>query len=167
MDLVWGEYIPNWIAAVSTALALLAAGVAAYFAWRALRAENEREARRNAVGLSAWWVKGDVDGEEVWGIMICNDAVAVFHDIMIQAVGNSHKKAGRTIDFRTLPPGHFFVQSMPYTSDRPWGPKISLKDDAAFVPLTDADSRRVEAIHFTDTAARSWTWSHSNGLTAR
>ena len=108
-----------------------------------------------------------MNGQETWGIIIRNDALAVFHDIRVQAVSNEHKKARRMITVRTLPHGQFFVQSMPYGSDQPWGSTIALANDAKWVPLLDAESRRVEAIDFTDTSAHSWTWSHSRGLIAR
>jgi arabinogalactan oligomer/maltooligosaccharide transport system substrate-binding protein len=56
------DTLPDWIAAVSTYAAFLAAGVAVYFAWRAFRIEAKREARweldqrsAQASKVSAWY----------------------------------------------------------------------------------------------------------------
>lgn len=167
MDQLWGEYVPNWIAAVSTALALIAAGIAAVFAWRSLQRDASRDERSRALGLSAWWVTGILREKEVWGILISNSASTTFHDVSIRAVGNTHSKAKATIDLRTLPPGRYLVQSMPKTADQPWGAKVALTDDIALQPLTNANSRNVQSIDFTDSSALQWRWSPTSGLERR
>lgn len=167
MDQLWGEYIPNWIAAVSTALAFIAAGIAAVFAWRSLQRDTSRDERSRALGLSAWWVTGHLLDKEVWGILVSNSASTTFHDVSIRAVGNTHSKANATIDVRTLPPGRYLVQSMPKSADKPWGTKIALTDDVALQPLTNANTRNVQSIEFTDSSALQWRWSPTSGLERR
>lgn len=168
MDSVWGTYVPNWIAAVSTALALIAAGVAVHFAWRSIRGENQRELRQNAQGLASWWVNGrlghDATGKEVWGVVIRNASMSVFHEVQIDAVGNNHKKAGHPIAFRVLPPGEIFVQSNSYDASAPWGLPVLIPNGSALVPLMRADSRKVARIRFRDMAAHDLTWSPTGGL---
>lgn len=145
----------------------MAAAGAAYFAWRSLRSDDDREARRQASGLIAWWVHGPLERgggkAEVWGLIVYNSSPIVFQDVEIEAVGNSHKKAGKTIGFRTLPPGEFFVESMPYSAATAWGlPERVVNHDLS--PLTNADKRRVHSIRFTDMAARRWVWGAKTGL---
>jgi hypothetical protein len=164
VDQLWGEYVPNWIAAVSTALAFIAAGIAAMFAWRSLQGESKRDERRQAHGLSAWWVTGHFGERQVWGILISNSASATFHDVSIEAVGNDNPKAGRAIDLRTVPPGRYLVESLSKSSSRAWGSKVPIAHDTTMQPLMDANTRNVRSIDFTDSSGLRWRWTPSTGL---
>jgi hypothetical protein len=163
----WGEYVPNWFSAIFTGLGLIAASGAAFYAWRSIRHEDDREERRAASGLAAWWAHGSLEEREVWGIVVINTATAVFHDVMVTAAGNSNPKAAFPIPFRVLPPGTFFVESLPLGATKPWGTKQVLPAPDVLAPLTDADSRRVRRIEFRDSAGREWTWEPSAGLVRR
>ncbi|MGA0569045.1 hypothetical protein ACO2Q7_17075 [Rathayibacter sp. KR2-224] len=163
----WGEYIPNWLSAIFTGLGLIAASGAAFYAWRAITHEDDREERRAAAGLAAWWAHGDLDGKDVWGIVVINTAPAVFHDVQGTAAGNKNPKARYPIEFRVLPPGTFFVESLSIGAAKPWGVKQVLPAPDVLSPLTDADTRRVRRIDFRDSAGHEWTWEPTTGLARR
>lgn len=165
MNQFWGEYVPNWISAVSTALAFLAAGIAAYFAWHSLRRESWREERARALGLEAWWVDGELDGRKVWGVLVSNATTASFHEVEIEAVGGDNPKAGRAIRLKSLPPGRYFVESLAKTAEQPWADRILVPDEQFLRPLTQARTRNVRVLRFTDSSGIRWQWELRSGLT--
>lgn len=164
MDQFWGEYVPNWIAAVSTALAFIAAGTAAYFAWHSLRQDAWREERARALGLEAWWVEGTSGGRRVWGVLVSNATSANFHDVEIEAAGGNNPKAGQPIQMINLPPGRYFVESLPKVSDQPWAHRVSVSDEDRLQPLAQARTRNVRLLKFTDSTGTRWQWELGSGL---
>lgn len=154
MDQVWGIFVPAWIAALSVLLGLVAAPVAAVFAWRALRGALERDERATAYGLSAWWVGGEVDGNDQWGVILSNSSSAVSQDVNVLTRGNKHPFGEKPITIRTAPPGHYFVRSMPRANPYSWGPHASVRDLEQFNPLTATEEWSVSEMTFTDLAAR-------------
>lgn len=163
MDRLWGEYVPNWIAAIGTAGALLAAILAAYFAWRSLRHQQGADRTQRAAGLSAWWVDGLLDGRQVWGVVVSNTSDAVFRNVSISPVVNDIGNQSR-IRFTALPPGRYFVESLAKIEPRVWASEISLRDDQGLRPVTDANKRNIREITYTDPSANRWVWSPDDGL---
>lgn len=163
MDRLWGEYVPNWIAAIGTAGALFAAILAAYFAWRSLRHQQGADRTQRAAGLSAWWVEGLLEGRQVWGVVISNTSEAVFRDVTISPVlDDVDNRSG--LHFTALPPGRYFVESLTKTEPRVWASETALREHQGLRPVTDAKKRNIREITYTDPSANRWTWSPDRGL---
>jgi hypothetical protein len=166
MDETWGQYVPAWIEALATFGALIAATLAAYFAWRGLRAEADRTERAEAQGLSAWWVTGPLDGEVVWAVVVSNSSTGVYRNVVVNALGNSHPRGPEGFTIRMLPPGQWLIRSLSRTGVSAWGPKRRL-NPAEFElldPLLDARRWDVTSIRFHDGAMREWVWTTTDGL---
>jgi hypothetical protein len=162
MDQVWGEYVPNWIAALGTAGALIAAILAAYFAWRSWNHQQGADRTQRAIGLSAWWVDGLMEGRQVWGVVVSNTSDAVFRNITISPVINDvDNRSG--IRFTAIPPGRYFIESLVKTEPRVWASEIALRDDQGLRPVTDANRRNIREITYIDPSGNRWRWSPDRG----
>lgn len=120
MDEFWGVAVPNWITAIATVIALLAAGFGARAAWRSLQSqlERDREDRRNVVAgraktVTAQWVRrwrrgeGENDLLE-WGMLLRNHGTTPAFDVQVEATAMGKICTLPSVD--PLQPGELFIR---------------------------------------------------------
>lgn len=164
MDTFWSETAPNWIEALSTAAALLAATAVAVYGWKQYQIDRSREAKSRAFGLSAWWVTlpSATDGKKLWGIVVSNTSDAVFYNVNVVARGARNSAEETSFVIRTLPPGRCFVETN--WTGHVWQFPRALGHGEESSPVLGSGSHGIASFTYTDTATRSWTWTPDNGL---
>lgn len=160
MGSFWGEYLPNWIAALCSLLAV----AAVYFAWQSLRSDEHRALRAQAEGLSAWWaIRANPGGKDEWGIQVHNATNTTFHHIKVAAMGGQHPDASNPFLVRVLPPGVCFVKAGRANDSLAW--EIApIRTAAEVVPVMYSSKHAVKAITFQDASGLHWTWNLEKGL---
>lgn len=150
----------EWIAAISTAGALIAAAVAALIAWRG-HVHNQTEKRAEQAGRVAGWIEWREDSANSafsefgigrdWCILLNSSALPVYDVLIIYWLlgGPGEIKAG-TDQVKLLPPGERVVEVPQRVQQEQERRKQSH-------PTT-----RVE-IRFTDASGRRW-WRAHNGV---
>lgn len=161
----WTIALPNWIVAISTVAAFFAAALAANATWKAVRQDRIRDAQHDAACVSATWAKGPLEheGEEAWGILVTNGSSASFRNVQIQTTGNNHQFGDKPVEFSTLPPGEFFVQSCAKNAKYAWGQKVRVINNHRFHPV-GKNTLTVPSWNFTDTLGGRWTFESETGL---
>lgn len=167
MGSVWGEYLPNWIAAVGTALGFLAAGVAAFLTWRALRQDLDKDRIGSAAGLSAWWVTTIPRGDDPkkWGVLVRNGSSTPYYAVEVYAQGNNHRFGSEPIRLPIVPPGKFFVESAPKKERMAWI-IAETSTNASFNPILYGTDQRVTSILYSDNRGFHWEWDPDRGIRA-
>lgn len=148
-----------WITALATLGLLLAAVVAGFIAWRAFRAEQERDIRAQAAQIGAWTATrgGRPLGE--FGLCLLNDSslpvtgfdVVVSHGT--EQVGPQH--------YEVLPPGFYFAPSAGPDAKGQFGrfgrPEPMERGTLDLQPTTvHAESTNVESFSFVDATGQRW-----------
>lgn len=156
----------EWITAVCSSIALLAACWAAWTASRVHRIESNRDRmaeenrlRSHASSVTAWSaVHLDTDGNPLaYGVVLNNGSTTPIFDVVIEAQDLRGKL--RTLNLQLLPPGQYFVEAF---KDRTgW----ALPEHAsALVGFTRPITRKAEwcvtYLQFRD--AQNETWCRSN-----
>lgn len=164
MDTFWTEAAPNWIEALSTAAALLAAIAVAVYGWKQYQMDRGREAKSRAFGLSAWWVTlpSGVDAKKRWGIVVSNTSDAVFYNVNVVARGARNSAEETSFDIRTLPPGRCFVETS--WTGKVWQFARAIGHGEESSPVLGSGSHSIASLTYTDTATRSWKWTPDHGL---
>jgi hypothetical protein len=158
----WGD-VPGWVNAATTAVALLAAMVAARAAWHVLRieqvCEDDRkgtEARAQAERIAAWpslWEVDDPDDTEpgfVWGAAIRNASDLPAYQVHVQFTPIGGSGGEGTIVIELVPPGSWRLE----------GGALSPATGGQSLPareVTDALPRVFQiGLRFMDAAGRTW-----------
>jgi hypothetical protein len=157
----WFGDIPTWITTIAVALA-----VGQFFADRKRRAaEENREAKAQATGLTAWAVT-DVDAQpRTYGVIVSNTSGSTFHDVAITA--RMHDlPSPRPIELAILPPGDYFVEY--YGPDQKYVWEFAIAVDAYngwLRPYMKSPKYRVNGISFADNLNQRWTTNEHAVLT--
>lgn len=160
MGELWGQYVPSWIAAVSSFTAVFAV----LFAWRSLRSEDTRQRRRDAEMLGAWWAVHKHEGEENrWGVVVNNPTNVTFRNVSISATGGKHAGDHSSSPIRALPPGRCFVVANPEHEKFAWT-ITPMMPTGEYQPVLYSNRHVVTSIRFTDAAAVDWIWTPEAGL---
>jgi hypothetical protein len=152
--------IPEWLAALASVGALVAAVFAGLAAWRVARIEQQRDCRAQAVAISAWATQRVVDGHPTVGIHLLNTSAAPVTDVAVgftDADGSPYTP----LRLRILPPGAYFVQqkrSSPYK----WGFPEPATD--ALVAIMKSGTWRVDSLAFRDQDDAAWRRAASGTL---
>ncbi|WP_345763879.1 hypothetical protein [Diaminobutyricibacter sp. McL0608] len=165
MSVEFGQYLPNWLDLLVTAAGMVAASVAAVFAWRTFKEDRVRDARRAALGVSAAWATAHLDDEdrEAWGVLVHNAASTAFHDVLITVLGNNHQRGAEPIAFKKLQPGRYFIESHGKTAQRAWGRQTVIAEHER-VKLAESHAKKVQSLEFTDSLGTRWRSSTEGGL---
>jgi hypothetical protein len=154
----------EWISAISTAGALIAAAVAALIAWR-VHVHNQTEKRAEQAGRVAGWIEWrrlddapgiafDEFGFAGWRCVLSNSSALPVYDVLIiyWLLGGPRDINAGTDQVKLLPPG---------------GRDVEIPDHVRREQDRRAETHptmRVE-IRFTDTAGRRWHRAHNGVLT--
>lgn len=155
----------EWVSAIASVGALLAAVVAGYAAWRLYRVESERDK------VAAWrrlseqarlvpaWIAVVVDDEgrvASTGLMVVNRAESPIFDIRISATDKESDLIRTPAKMAMLPPGRYFVarQGAPFT----WAYADSADSvEGVIRPVTKTDKWRVDQLEFVDSGNVAWS----------
>lgn len=151
---------PEWLAALTSVGALVAAIFAGLAAWRVARIEQQRDRRAQALAISAWATQRMVDGRPTVGIHLLNTSAAPVTEVAVcftDADGSPYTP----LRLRILPPGAYFVQqkrSSPYK----WGFPEPAND--ALVAIMKSGTWRVDSLAFSDQGHVAWLRAASGTL---
>lgn len=163
MSEVIGAYVPNWIMAVATVLGLIAAGGAAFFAWRTLTNDKARALRAQAQLISAWWATDPPETpQRRWGVLVVNRSTQPVFDFSLHASGNRHPRAGDAPVIRMLPPGASMI-CVGSPDTYAWSIQSKVNDEN-LQPLSYSKEHSVDRFEFTDAAGVAWRWAPASGL---
>lgn len=161
--------IANWITAVATVAGLLAASVAAYFAFRAFRLEQRRDDAAEASGFTPWWavrMDRDAAGTETktWGLVLTNSSDRVLRSVRVETTVKRRESEDRdplVFEMASLPPGQYFMASR---RDGLGYPRELLDGEPRPEPLAKRNTHSVVAYALRDSRGRRWTWTEERGL---
>ncbi|KGJ75409.1 hypothetical protein GY21_09815 [Cryobacterium roopkundense] len=157
---LWAGDLPTWI----TTAAIGLAAVQLLLDRRKRAAEQVRESKAQASGLTAWTVSNPDATPRVYGVMVSNTSGSMFHDVAISAVMHE-KPVDRPIALTVLPPGEYFVAS-PGTSNFTWDFPVAVKsDDKSLRPYMNTSKYQVTGMTFTDNLNQSWSTNEHALLT--
>lgn len=165
MNVEFGQYLPNWLSIGVNATGMIAASFAAVFAWKTLKEDRVRDARRDALGVSASWVTAQLQGDEnvSWGVLVHNASNAAFHDVRITTIGNNNPNGSRPIAYKQLQPGRYFTESKGRSEYFAWGHPLLIAENDLVNPAP-SKTKRVCSIEFTDSLGTHWEFSPESGL---
>ena len=164
MSVEFGEYLPNWLSFIVTTLGMIAAALATGFAWRTFTEDRVRDARRDALCVSASWAVISFDGEEkTWGVLVHNASRSAFYDVTITTVGNNHAYGARPISFKQLQPGRYFRESNGKAEKFAWGHQIVIAENDQVSPA-GSETKKVSSLEFTDSLGTRWESLPGSGL---
>lgn len=159
---------PLWLGDLPTWITTLAVGVAvAHFLIDRKRraAEEERESKAQATGLSAWTVT-DVDAKprRTYGVVIANTSASTFHDVRIHT--RLHRREPAPIRLDVLPPGTYFIQHNGESAEHVWEFAVHEKSYGGWLrPYMKSGDYRVTSIDFSDNLDQSWRADQNAVLT--
>ncbi len=158
----WGD-VPTWISAVVATLALTAAGIAAWGAWRLYQIEStrdvaqaERERTRYAERVAAWVAVRVLDSRiEGSGVVLSNGSGAMLFDVNI-SVNDHEGRPLEDISLAMVPPGEFFIEHNRSESYRWEFPNMISVLDGILRPVMKAPKWCVTGVRFRDAANNHW-----------
>jgi hypothetical protein len=172
--------VPEWISAIATVGALIAAWLAGTTAKRLYGVESDRDAtaaeqreRHDADLVHAWTTAVHRDGTRPrYGLIVKNGSSSPVFDVTIQSTTGipfegGHKRAW-PVDLAMLPPGEYFVTTVPYpdTNTGEDGiPEPTSGLDGTIRPVMKKRDWAVSRIHFTDASGRHWQRDKDGVLT--
>lgn len=155
--------VTDWITAAATTVGLIAAGVAAYFAFRAFRLEQRRDARAEAAAFAPWWARRAGSVGEEWGLVLTSSSGRVLRDVLVSTRHRRRSGDWVEIPFQMvrLPPGQYFMQSKHH--EQSW-PVELLAGEPRPVPIAVGDSHQILAHTLRDSTGQRWEWRPDRGL---
>ena len=164
--------MPEWISALCSMFALLAAAWAAWTAARVHKLERDRDIKADedklkaqAGKVAAWSaVHVDLDGAVLaYGVVVNNGSTTPIFDVVLEAQDVPGKL--RPLSLRLLPPGEYFVESHKDRSG--WALADHTSTLTGFTrPITRKENWCVTRLAFRD--AQNNLWSRTNaGLLER
>lgn len=146
----WGD-LPTWITTAAVAIAVLQ-----FMAdRRRRRAEEDRESKVQATGLTSWVTTNDA--RDFYGVVIANTSGATFHDVVIEVALKGFPSA-RPITLRILPPGTYLVRHKSSGDPFEWAFARDLREAGQpLQPFMNTAEWAVTAIRFSDNLGQRWT----------
>ena len=169
-DVAVAVAVPEWITAGATVVGLIAAAVAAYFAFRAFRLEQNRDERADAAGFTPWWavrVSMSDNGTEtkIWGLVLTNSSERVLRSVRVDTTvkqrGDSDTRVPVVFEMAYLPPGQYFMESR---RDSTGYPKELRPDEPRPEPLAKRNTHSVISYQLRDSRGTVWEWAEEHGL---
>ena len=152
----------EWLSAVSTFLAMVAAVFAGWVAHRAHTTAAEERERAEAEGIQAWLASED--GTKATKLVLVNAGSRHVYDLSVgvSVHGEDRRAPSAAGVWKVLPPGT-------YESEQPgrrgWKfPKL-VGDLTSLSPYTMTDKYLVQWLEFTDTRGRRWRRGVDGSLT--
>ena len=160
----WGD-LPSWITTAAIAIAALQ-----YFNDRKRRAaEESRESKAQATGLTAWTVSDVIKPEpkpKPLGVVISNTSGSTFHDIEI-TVKIGGKQTVAPINLEIMPPGQYFIAYTPRSEDRLWQfARIVERYEGELQPYMNTSGFQIMSMSFADNLNQRWSTDARAVLTA-
>lgn len=149
----WVGDLPTWI----TTLAIVLAARQFSLERSRRRAEEERESKAQATGLSAWAVT-DVDCDpRIYGVVISNTSGSTFHDVRVRC--RLHRsEPERPVELDVLPPGEYFVELNETGNRYTWAFAIEVSTYPGHLrPYMKSADYRVTSIEFSDNLTQRWS----------
>jgi hypothetical protein len=149
----WLGDLPTWITTLAIALA-----AAQFWADRKRRAAEEaRESKAQATGLTAWTVSDiHTSDPKVLGVVASNSSGSTFHDVTIK-VKIDGATVLRPISLKILPPGTYFVAYAP-KSTYSWAFPVAVHAHKGVLqPYMNTDAYQIESMHFADNLNQRWS----------
>jgi len=157
----WGD-LPTWITTVAIVIAALQ-----FFNDRKRRAaEESRESKAQATGLTAWTVSDVAKPKpKPLGVVVSNTSGSTFHDIEI-AVKFADKQTERPIRLKILPPGQYFIAYTPH-GQHLWGfAKLLEHCEGELQPYMNTSEYQIMSMGFADNLNQRWSTDAHAVLTA-
>ncbi len=155
--------VTDWITAAATTIGLIAAGAAAYFAFRAFRLEQRRDARAEASAFAPWWARRTGPAGEEWGPVLTNSSGRVMRDVIVST--KLRRKSGEWVpilfEMVRLPPGQYFTRSRHH---EPSWPVELIAGEPRPVPIAVSDTHQVLTYRLRDSTGQRWDWEPDRGL---
>ncbi|MDN4641127.1 hypothetical protein QCD70_12785 [Agreia sp. PsM10] len=159
----WLGDLPTWITTLAIALA-----AAQFLTDRKRRAAEEaRESKAQATGLTAWTVSDiETHDPKVLGVVVSNSSGSTFHDVVI-TVKIDGSRVPRPISLKILPPGTYFVAYAP-KAKFVWEFALPIEACSGVLqPYMNTDGYQIESIDFADNLNQRWSTDARAVLTAR
>lgn len=155
--------LPEWITAIATCVATIAASLAGVVAYRAYTREVLRESSADAAGFHAWFAWDTSADRRGQCLVLVNVSNAPVYDVALRGVlndvGVALPREGKT--WQVIPPGSYVVRP-----DETYG--WSLPDPVAttvgYRPYTRSAKHRVSGLEFRDAAGRLWVRNETGAL---
>ena len=160
----WLGDLPTWITTAAIVIAALQ-----YFNDRKRRAaEESRESKAQATGLTAW-TASDVSKPELTqkplGVVISNTSGSTFHDIEI-TVKFDNKQTARPIRLEIMPPGQYFVAYTPQKKFHWQFPRLVERHEGELQPYMNTSEYQIMSMSFADNLNQHWSTDARAVLTA-
>jgi hypothetical protein len=159
----WFGDLPTWI----TTLAIVLAAAQFLLDRKRRAAEEARESKAQATGLTAWTVS-DIETRDpkVLGVVVSNSSGSTFHDVAI-TVKIDKATVARPISLKILPPGSYFVAFTP-KGKFVWDFPLPLEACAGVLqPYMNTDDYQIVSIDFADNLNQRWSTDARAVLTAK
>jgi len=174
MDISFTGTTADWVAAIATAGALVAAIGAGLQANKLYRIESRRDAvarrarsREQASKVNAWSViKVNPGVANTFGVVVANSSTDPVYDVSIEVHNYS------TTEVPTLacvPPGSYFLEdckSKGAGRSSNWTYAAAVDEcDEPLRPFTASENKKVTSVRFTDSSGRAWKREKNGTLT--
>ncbi|MBF4635140.1 hypothetical protein ITJ38_12055 [Agreia pratensis] len=161
----WLGDLPTWITTVAIVIAALQ-----FFNDRKRRAaEESRESKAQATGLTAWIVSDVADPDlkpKPLGVVISNTSGSTFHDIEV-TVKIGGKQTAAPINLEIMPPGQYFIAYTPRSEERLWQfAKIVERYAGELQPYMNTSGFQIMSMRFADNLNQRWSTDARAVLTA-
>lgn len=155
---LWAGDLPTWITTVAIGLA----AVQLLSEHRKRAAEAARESKAQASELTAWTVSDPDATPKVYGVMVSNSSLSMFHDVKISAVMHE-KSIDRPISLTVLPSGDYFV-ALPSGGNYSWSFPFAMVP-GTMRPYMNTSKYKVTGMTFKDNLDQAWATNEHALLT--
>lgn len=166
--------LATWFQGITSAGALIAAGLAAKASFGVLQIENERDKERfrredqAQADQVAAWLTYEIDDQfespgfrppGTWKVLVANRSNLPVYDVWVTICDEGGNLLGTSGYHPVAGPGETVLPMPPYKGDG----SETTDSDGNPIPRVDASKVRVE-LHFSDTGGRNWTRSRRGYL---